>query len=100
MVEMSVPGGRASGGADCGRVSDPGAVLSAGQPSCVLLGKQMSWSIRDCCHGRDGKRPICSLTRSLCLYFISTCAFSCPGISWKSLLEGGMSDPPRGQVAV
>lgn len=69
----------------------PCAVLAAGQMPCVLLDKQMSWRIRDCCHRPDGKSPICSLTWRLCLYYLSICVFSCPGISWKWVLGTGMS---------
>lgn len=80
--------------------ASPCAVLAAGQAACVLLDKQMSWRIRDCCHRPDGKSPTCSLTWRLCLYYLSICVFSCPGISWKWVLGIGMSEPPQGHFAL
>lgn len=99
MVEMNVPDVRAGVELDSAFAS-PCAVLAAGQKACVLLDKQMSWRIRDCCHRPDSKSPICSLTWRLCLYYLSICVFSCPGISWKWVLAIEMSEPPQGHFAL
>lgn len=97
IVEINVPKVRARGRTWLRVVyANPSAVLSAGQPSCVLLDKQMSWRIRDRCHGPDGKSPICSLTWRLCLHYVSICVYSCPGVSWKWLLDFKISEPPQG----
>lgn len=80
---MNVADVRAGVDVDCAVFASPCAVLAAGHTPCVLLDKQMSWRIRDCCHRPDGKSPACSLTWRLCLCYLSICVFSCPGISWR-----------------
>lgn len=97
---MNVPDVRAGVELDSAMCASPCAGLAAGQTACVLLDKQMSWRIRDCCHRPDGKSPICSLTWRLCLYYLSICVFSCPGISWKWVLDAEMSEPPQGHFAL
>lgn len=100
IVGMNVPDVRAGVELDSAVCASPCAGLAAGQTACVLLDKQMSWRIRDCCHRPDGRSPVCSLTWRLCLYYLSICVFSCPGISWKWVLDMEMSEPPQGHFAL
>lgn len=69
--EMNVPDVRAGVELDSAVFASPCAALAAGQTACVLLDKQMSWRIRDCCHRPDGRSPTCSLTWRLCLCYLS-----------------------------
>lgn len=97
---MNVPDVRAGVELDSAVFASPCAVLAAAQTACVLLDKQMSWRIRDCCHRPDGRSPVCSLTWRLCLFYLSICVFSCPGVSRRRVLDTGMSEPAQGHFAV